>query len=104
MLLRQNQTWIGIGYCVRVSDANGALYLPECGPGQMGVGSLYRFSASTNVIQNNGLPSDPSQLLCSLHQCLRAGHSGINAHLQSDLRRRHPLPLPRLRHQRLPDL
>jgi hypothetical protein len=63
MLLRQNQTWIGIGYCVRTSDAQGKLYLPECGAGQMGVGSLYRFVASTNVIQNNGLPSDPTQLL-----------------------------------------
>jgi hypothetical protein len=62
MLLRQNQTWIGIGYCVRTNDAAGRLYLPESGPGQMGVGSLYRFVASTNVIQNNGLPSDPTQL------------------------------------------
>src|ERR1035441_10365561 len=62
MLQRQNQTWIGIGYCVRTNDANGRLWLPESGPGQLGVGSLYRWSASTNVLMNNGIASDPSQL------------------------------------------
>ena len=45
ILLRQNQTWVGIGYCVRNSDASGHLYLPETGSGsgQMGVGSIYRY-------------------------------------------------------------
>jgi type II secretory pathway pseudopilin PulG len=64
ILQRQNQTWVGIGYCVRNSDANGRLYLPETGSGsgQMGVGSLYRYSATLNVLRNDGLPADPSQL------------------------------------------
>ena len=64
ILLRQNQTWVGIGYCVRTSDANGHLYLPETGSGsgQMGVGSLYRYSATLNVLRSDGLPADPSQL------------------------------------------
>jgi len=62
LLLRTNQTWIGIGYCVRTNDSTGRLWLPESGPGQLGVGSLYRFVASTNVIQNNGVRSDPTQL------------------------------------------
>jgi hypothetical protein len=69
-LIRQNQTWVGIGYCVRVSDANGRLYLPLSGPNQLGVGSLYRYSASTNVLRNDpgyvGLPSDPYQLYLGL--------------------------------------
>ncbi len=29
MLLRQNQTWIGIGYCVRTIDTNDVLWYPE---------------------------------------------------------------------------
>jgi prepilin-type N-terminal cleavage/methylation domain-containing protein len=72
MLQRQNQTWIGIGYCVRTNDANGNLWFPETGPGsgQLGVGSLYRFTATLPVIYNpndpkdprNGLPNDPGQL------------------------------------------
>jgi hypothetical protein len=68
LLLRQNQTWIGIGYCVRIMDAKGGLQLPETGSGsgQLGSGALYRWSASTNVLRsdipNVGLPSDPSQL------------------------------------------
>jgi type II secretory pathway pseudopilin PulG len=62
MLLRQNRTWIGIGYCVRTNDLTGRLWLPECGPGQMGVGSLYRYMATTNVIRSDGLLSDPAQL------------------------------------------
>ena len=64
ILQRQNQTWIGIGYCVRTNDSAGRLYLPETGPGsgQLGVGSLYRFTVVTNVLMNNGLPNDPGQL------------------------------------------
>ena len=76
ILQRQNQTWIGIGYCVRTNDANGKLWFPETGPGsgQLGVGSLYRFTATLPVVYynsnnardpRNGLPSDPGQL-CSL--------------------------------------
>ena len=103
MLLRQNQTWIGIGYCVRTNDATGRLWLPECGPGQLGVGSLYRFVASTNVIQNNGLRSDPTQLLAAFSSACRPAQR-LTGHLQPNLRWRHPLPLPCLRHQRLPHL
>ncbi len=62
MLLRQNQTWVGIGYAVRTNSADGLTWLPDCAPNQMGVGSLYRFYASTNVVQSDGLPSDPTQL------------------------------------------
>jgi hypothetical protein len=64
LLLRQNQTWVGIGYCVRVTDSQGYLQLPETGTGsgQTGVGSLYRFSAATNVLRSDGLASDPGQL------------------------------------------
>jgi hypothetical protein len=68
ILLRTNQTWVGIGYCVRTNDAGGGLWWPETGPGsgQLGVGSLYRWSAATNVLRSDspylGLPSDPSQL------------------------------------------
>jgi hypothetical protein len=67
ILLRDNQTWIGIGYCVRVADpTTGRLALPQIAGGRMGVGALYRWTASTNVMRTDapyaGLPSDPSQL------------------------------------------
>ena len=73
MLQRQNQSWVGIGYCVRTNDANGNLWFPETGPGsrQLGVGSLYRFTATLPVVYynsnnakdpSNGLPNDPGQL------------------------------------------
>jgi hypothetical protein len=64
ILQRQNQTWVGIGYCVRTNDSAGRLWYPETGPGsgQLGVGSLYRFSITTNVLGTYGLPNDPSQL------------------------------------------
>jgi hypothetical protein len=62
ILTRQNQTWVGIGYCVRVSDANGRLFLPESGAGQLAVGSLYRFVTTVNVLGNNGIRSDPATL------------------------------------------
>jgi len=78
MLTRSNQTWVGIGYCVRISDANGRLYLPESGPGQLGAGSLYRFSASTNVLMNNGLPSDPSQLYVQFTKAAQVGSAAIS--------------------------
>jgi hypothetical protein len=65
MLLRQNQTWVGIGYCVRIADTNGILWLPETSTGQLGVGSLYRFVAATNYLGSTGLRQDPSGLLAS---------------------------------------
>jgi prepilin-type N-terminal cleavage/methylation domain-containing protein len=61
-LQRQNQTWTGIGYCVRTNDSTGRLWLPESGPGQLGVGTLFRFSISTNVLMNNGVPYNPGLL------------------------------------------
>ena len=78
ILTRQNQTWVGIGYCVRVSDATGRLSLPVSGPGQLGVGSLYRFSASTNVLMNNGLPSDPGQLYAQFKVATQDGSAAIS--------------------------
>jgi hypothetical protein len=81
VLVRQNQTWVGIGYCVRVSDAQGRLVLPETGSGsgQLGVGSLYRFSAATNVLRSDGLPSDPSQLYVSFRNaCVPGSAASLN--------------------------
>jgi hypothetical protein len=79
ILTRQNQTWVGIGYCVRVSDANGRLYLPESIPGQtLGVGSLYRFTASTNVLMNNGLAADPGQLYAQFKAAAQVGSAAIS--------------------------
>jgi type II secretory pathway pseudopilin PulG len=69
MLLRQNQTWIGIGYLVRNADANGRLWYPETEAGKMGAGTLYRFAAALPAVYNvpgqdsrNGLEQDPSRL------------------------------------------
>ena len=68
LLLRQNQTWTGIGYCVRTNDpTTGRLWLPETSSGQLGVGTLYRFAVTLPVLisaagARTGLPSDPSQL------------------------------------------
>jgi len=73
MLLRQNQTWVGIGYCVRTPDATGKLWLPVCGPNQLGAGSLYRFVATTNVIQYNGLPSDPTRMYLDFRKACVSG-------------------------------
>ena len=72
VLTRSNQTWIGVGYCVRSADAAGRLWPAETanGSGQLGVGSLYRFTASTNVLDNNGLPSDPGQLYTAFQRAL----------------------------------
>ena len=69
-LQRQNQTWIGIGYCVRTADpATGRLYLPETGPGQLGVGSLYRLSTTNinNFLRSDGVPYDPNQLYIAIY-------------------------------------
>jgi hypothetical protein len=77
-LQRQNQTWIGIGYCVRTNDSNGRLWLPETGPNQLGVGSLYRFSATTNVLRSDGIPSDPSTLYVQFKAATQAGSAAIS--------------------------
>jgi prepilin-type N-terminal cleavage/methylation domain-containing protein len=81
MLSRSNRTWIGIGYCVRTADAAGRLSLPECKPGQMGVGTLYRYYATTNVLRtddlNKGLPSDPGQLFRDFAQAAQPGSAAI---------------------------
>jgi len=68
LLVRQNQNWVGIGYCVRTNDSTGRLWLPEVSPGKLGAGTLYRFELSLPALlsapgfANNGLPQDPSQL------------------------------------------
>jgi Prokaryotic N-terminal methylation motif len=52
-VMRQNQSWVGIGYCVRVPDPTDPtgrrLVLPQVGATNA-VGSLYRYSATTNAI------------------------------------------------------
>ncbi len=75
LLQRQNQTWVGVGYCVRNSDSTGKLWYPETssGSGQMGVGSLYRFYAATNVLRSDGLPSDPNQLYLAFRRACVSG-------------------------------
>jgi type II secretory pathway pseudopilin PulG len=62
LLLHQNQTWIGIGYCVRTIDSTGHLWLPEVFPGQLGAGSLYRFTTNCAMLDpKTGLRQGPSQ-------------------------------------------
>jgi len=84
LLTRQNQTWVGIGYCVRTNDSTGHLWLPETGPasGQVGVGSLYRFTMTTNLLQgvapNRGLPADPGQLLRAFQTASQPGSTLIS--------------------------
>jgi hypothetical protein len=78
VLLRQNQTWIGIGYCVRTSDSAGRLFPPEASPGQLGAGTLYRFAAVTNTIKSDGLPSDPSQLYVDFRNACAPGSAVIS--------------------------
>jgi prepilin-type N-terminal cleavage/methylation domain-containing protein len=82
ILLRQNQTWTGIGYCVRTDDGTGHLYLPQSAPGTNGVGSLYRYAASLPVLYYNsnnardplnGTPNDPSQLYTSFAKACQPG-------------------------------
>ena len=79
MLVRQNQTWTGIGYCVRTNDGAGGLWLPESIPGQvMGAGSLYRYSATINVLRNDGLPADVSQLYSNFVYSAQPGSTAIS--------------------------
>ena len=84
LLTRENQTWTGIGYCVRTNDATGRLWLPETGPAshQIGVGSLYRFTQTTNVIHTNGpyqgLASDPVQLFANFQTACQPGSALIS--------------------------
>jgi hypothetical protein len=90
ILTRQNQAWVGIGYCVRVADPTGALYPPQLGAGQAGVGSLYRFSKSIPVIAPSGgmtygtygsalagMPTDPSWLYQDFKTSSRSGSTNI---------------------------
>jgi Tfp pilus assembly protein PilW len=81
ILQRQNQTWVGIGYCVRTNDSAGRLWYPETGPGsgQLGVGSLYRFSITTNVLGANGLPNDPRLLYVTFANDCANGSAGSQA-------------------------
>ena len=87
MLLRENQIWKGIGYCVRTSDANGRLWFPEVqpgNPGQMGVGSLYRYEATLPVLYprgnpRSGLPQDPSLIYSNfLAACISGSAASTN--------------------------
>jgi prepilin-type N-terminal cleavage/methylation domain-containing protein len=81
MLLRQNQNWVGIGYCVRTNDINGRLWFPEVqggNPGRMGVGTLYRFEATLPFLYphgdpKSGLPQDPSQLFTAFQAACKPG-------------------------------
>jgi len=89
VLTRQNQNWVGIGYCVRVPDPNGYLYPAITGPGQAGVGSLYRWSETMPVLAPQtgtapggrayplpGLPTDPGWLLQDFTNACLAANSG----------------------------
>jgi type II secretory pathway component PulJ len=84
MLLRENQNWKGIGYCVRTNDANGYLGFPEVQPGQMGVGSLYRYEATLPVLYprgdpRSGLPQDPSLIYSNfLAACISGSSASRN--------------------------
>jgi prepilin-type N-terminal cleavage/methylation domain-containing protein len=62
ILTRQNQNWVGVGYCVRVADpTTGALYPAQLGAGQAGVGSLYRFTETIPVLAPlNNVPPPPA--------------------------------------------
>ena len=83
MLRRENQTWVGVGYCVRVADTNGALWYPESTPTPprtLGAGSLYRFTATLPALysgvrgdQKSGLSQDPSQLYVAFLNATRPG-------------------------------
>ena len=77
-LMRQNQTWVGVGYCVRTNDIKGRLWLPLVLPGQLGVGSLYRYQASLPVLypygdSRSGLPTDPSVLFAGFKAAIVPG-------------------------------
>jgi prepilin-type N-terminal cleavage/methylation domain-containing protein len=79
LLLRQNQTWVGIGYCVRTISPTGVLQLPETGPGQLGAGTLYRFATNLPVLYNspgnpqNGLPQNPGLLFAAFQAACSPG-------------------------------
>jgi hypothetical protein len=78
LLLRDNQTWVGIGYCVRTNDANGRLWLPEASAGQLGAGTLYRFTATLPYLQTAkdprpGLAQDPNQLYYAFRSACNSG-------------------------------
>jgi hypothetical protein len=80
ILQRQNQSWIGIGYCVRTNDSTGRLWLPEVSPGKLGAGTLYRFATSTNNLRADGLRSDPSQLYVDFRNaCVPGAAASTNA-------------------------
>jgi len=73
MLLRQNLTWIGIGYCVRTNDLNGGLYRAETQPGKMSAGTLYRFETrTTNAMEN------PLDLFTAFDFARRPGSAAIS--------------------------
>jgi len=79
ILTRQNQTWVGIGYCVRTNDANGRLWLPESGPGQLGVGSVYRYTSSLSVLNPaTGLAQNPGVLFSNFVYCAQPGSAAIS--------------------------
>ena len=79
-LLRDNQNWVGIGYCVRTQDVTGRLWLPEVAvrPPTNGVGSLYRYSITAPVVLNTGLPQDPSFLCANFVAACQPGSALIS--------------------------
>jgi prepilin-type N-terminal cleavage/methylation domain-containing protein len=77
ILVRQNQTWTGIGYCVRTNDIAGRLWLPEISPGQLGAGSLYRFETNFPVLGANGLAQDPGLLFITFTNACLPGKTNI---------------------------
>jgi len=84
LLQRQNQSWVGIGYCVRTNDDTGHLWLPEISPGQLGAGTLYRFSATLPLVisdpgrADNGLFSEPYLLYTAFLKACAPGSAAIS--------------------------
>jgi hypothetical protein len=79
-LLRQNQTWVGIGYCVRTNDpTTGRLWLPQVSGATNGAGSLYRFAATLPALisdpgyPDNGLPQNPVSLFIAFTNACASG-------------------------------
>jgi len=85
ILTREKQAWKGIGYCVRIPDADGRLWPAQIASGRAGVGSLYRFEESMPIIYSgppgdvrNGLPQDPGLLFRRFQTAFVSGSAAIS--------------------------
>jgi len=85
ILTRKEQDWKGIGYCVRIRDADGRLWPAQIASGRAGVGSLYRFEETMPILYSgppgdvrNGLPQDPGLLFQRFQFACRPGYNIIS--------------------------